>query len=260
MHRFVLITLLLVWPATAEAAERIISLKPNITEIVFALGAGDRVVGVTSWCNFPHAATKLPKVADYLRPNVEAVLALKPDLIIASKENGLRRPIERLRAHGIAVLLVEFSGIAQTLDAIEEIGEAVGQSKEAAQLVAGLRATFAETVAQVTAPPKRVLLLVGKNPWVAAGPKSFFGQLLEAAGGVNVITAPKPAYPYLSLERIIAAQADVIVDASGKMGGKPAGLPRPLRGLAMTPIDLELLRAGPRIGEGMRALREAIIE
>ncbi|MBI2342773.1 MAG: ABC transporter substrate-binding protein [Deltaproteobacteria bacterium] len=239
--------------------QRIISLKPNITEILFAIGAGDQVVGVTQWCNMPQEARTRPKVADYLRPNLEAVLALRPDLIITSRENALRRPIERLEQAGIALVMVDFSTLDKTLKAIGQIGRRTGHTAEAKALRQQLQETVRRYRGSMSYAPKPALLLVADKPLIAAGPRSLLGELLDIVGGSNVVTAAHPAYPRLGLEQLLATKPEVIIMSTGQ-----AQAPHVPGGRAMTwrtvVVPVDLLRAGPRLVDGLAALHTALWE
>ncbi|MBI4238058.1 MAG: ABC transporter substrate-binding protein [Deltaproteobacteria bacterium] len=238
--------------------QRIVSLKPNITEILFALGVGDRVVGVTTWCDFPAAARALPKVADYVRPNLEAILALRPDLVIASRENSLRAPIERLSQWQIPVLLTDFTSVESLRTAITAIATRVGAEPAGARLTQQIAAAIAPPPTAAT-PAPRVLLLVGHYPPVAAGPASLLGELLRYAGAQNVITAPQPLYPQLSREQLLALQPDVILDAATSMEGvSNSNAKCKMQNTKCKMVDIDLLRAGPRVAAGIAALRDAI--
>ncbi len=252
---------------TTPPAQRIISLKPNITELLFALGAGKRVVGVTRWCNYPAAARRLPKVADYIAPNLEAVFALKPDLVIAAKENSIAQPIEQLQARGIPVLLVNFSTLNETWEAIRTIGARIGAKVEARQLLAALYASVARIADGATGERPRVLFLTSRTPLIAAGPSSLLGELLVLAGGTNVVSATAPAYPQISLERVIAEKPQIVIDVSDSMESQGATRTAAVHDAAPLPalprirvraVDIDRLRAGPRLGEGLEALREAM--
>lgn len=222
--------------AHAHAAQRIVSLKPNITEILFAIGVGDRVVGVSSWCDYPARAQSLPAVADYLQPNVEKILTLHPDVVLTSTENSLRAPIDQLQRLGVLVEVLTFDTVAHTIAAIDTIGRIVNVTPAATQLAAQLR----DAVAKFSTPTPRAkpsaLLLVAHEPMIAAGPSSFLGELLTLSGANNVITARTPAYPRLSQERVHALHPDVTIDAD----------------------PIEIFRPGPRLVDGIRLLRERI--
>jgi iron complex transport system substrate-binding protein len=247
------VCLLIVWaiPARLAAAQRIVSLKPNVTEILFAIGAGDRVVGVTRWCNFPPAAAALPKVADYLRPNIEAVLALEPDLLIASRENSIRRPVERLANQGIEILLLDFRTIDETLTSITHIGHAVGRDTAASHLVRQMRMALVPVTRDGHTRP-RTLLLIDHHPLVAAGPSSLLGEMIERAGGTNVIAARHPPYPILGREHLLALQPELVIDVAHQ------GLGRSATDLSSHHLNMDHFRPGPRLVEGFTALRTTI--
>ena len=246
MHkRLIIAALLFCVTHVAHAADRIVSLKPNITEILFAIGAGDRVVGVTTWCDYPAAARKLPKVADYVQPNVEMILAQHPDLILTSTENSLRAPIEQLTRLGLRVEILSFTTVAQLLQSIEKIGALVDASAAAGQMATRLRGTIAQLHTARTNHPPRALLLVAQNPMIAAGPSSLLGELLEIAGGTNVVTARAPTYPHLSAERVMALRPDVVLQVDDENAPTPPNV---------TTIPTALLRPGPRLPEGLQLL------
>src|SRR5437868_2923689 len=122
-------------PALAQTYSRILSLKPNITEILFFLGVGDRVVSDTTYCTRPEAAKKLPKVADYIQVFPEVALSLQPDLILGSTENSSQKEVYFLIDRGKTVKLFPFSTLAETMQSIEAIGTLVGKSEEAKKIV-----------------------------------------------------------------------------------------------------------------------------
>lgn len=234
---------------------RIVSLKPNVTEILFAIGAGDRVVGVTTWCDYPPAAARLPKVADYVAPNVEQVLALHPDLAVGSMENALSQPVRQLESSGVRVALFPFDSLDATWASIRAIGAAVGAPAAADALVHRMReAMRTMRIAWGAAPTPRVLIAVGRRPLVAAGPRSFLGELLRWANGANVVTTTAVAYPRLSRETLLASNPDVLIDLGGGMGEPESDWP----GGRVQPLPTALFRPGPRLAEGLRALGGAV--
>lgn len=250
------LVLLLCWTSLVVAAtpQRIVSLKPNITEILFALGAGERVVGVTTWCNIPAAAQKLPKIADYIRPNVEAIAALRPDLVISSEENSQAAPIMQLRALKIPVTLLPFATIDDTLRSIRALGAATNTGDAARTLVDHLT----HALAPRTLPRSpRVLQLVGTTPPIAAGPASLLGELLARTGAHNLITTRTPAYPQLSPEAVLALRPDRILLAASDANmidvRTTLGTTAPI-----VTIDPDLFRPGPRMDQAFQALQRAI--
>lgn len=199
----------------AQTPTRIVSLKPNITELLFAIGAGDRVVGVTTWCNKPDAAKKLPKIADYIKPNIEKILALEPDLVIGSEENSIKEPIRVMERSGIKTLLLQFKTLDDFYRSTIKLGEAVGHSDKASELVNNLKITIEQpaTNNRTQDPRPKTLIVVGKRPLVAAGSGTFLGELVEIAGGKNIIDG-KISYPSINMETVIAKDPDVILDLS----------------------------------------------
>jgi iron complex transport system substrate-binding protein len=207
-------------PASAASA-RIVSTSPSITETLFALGV-DRVVGVSSFCRFPAAATRLPKVGSFLRPDTERIAALRPDLVIV--HDGPNDVPRQLAALGIRSIVVERGTLAGVYSSIRDIGAAAGVTDRADRLIAQLRGRLdAVRAAAATRPPKRVLVIMGRQPGtlsdlVAVGRGSYVNDIVTAAGGVNVLDDPKlPDYPRISMETVIRLQPDLIVDA-GDMG------------------------------------------
>ncbi len=198
-------------------ARRIVSLAPSITETLFALGAGPEVVGVSTYCDYPPAATKLPKVGSFLTPNVEAIVALRPTLVIGLAISSNQRETAALRSMGIGFAMVSEESLADIRDGITKIGAAVGRSKEATALVAQINSKIDQVSARLkdTNSPK-VLMLVGHQPIVAVGRGTFLDDLLKLAHAVNIAGRASQQWPRLSIEYVIAMAPDVIID--GQMG------------------------------------------
>jgi iron complex transport system substrate-binding protein len=261
--RLVVIVLLCALAVPAAAApRRIVSLAPSVTETLFALGVGDRVVGVSSYCDYPEAATHIDKVGTFLQPNVERILARRPDLVIAVPSPGNRAPVERLRDLGLRVLIVNPERIAEILDAIRGIADAVGEPDAGARLIADIERDVRAVEARVAgATPVRTLLLVGRAPFVAAGAGTYQDELVTRGGGVNIAAQTGQHWPNLSLEYIVAQAPQVIIDAS--MGSEEAAdggaavalwndfptLPAVRDHRIHGYRAYELLRPGPRVAE-----------
>lgn len=206
----------------AASPARIVSTSPSITETVFALGLGDRLVGVSSYCRYPVAAAKLPKVGSFLRPETELIAQLRPDLVILhAGPNNVRTQLFALR---IASVTVDRGTLASVYSSIRAIGAAAEVSDRAARLITDLDGRL-EAVRREAAkqPSKKVLIIVGRQPGtlsdlVAVGRGSYLNDLVKIAGGVNVLDdAGLPEYPRISMETVIRLQPDLIVDA-GDMG------------------------------------------
>ena len=214
------------YAATAQApAMRIVSTSPSITETLFALGLGSRVVGVSRFCRFPPAVAALPKVGTFLQPDAELIARLTPDLtIINSKANDIDRRLTTLR---IPFVTVEQGGLATVFESIRAIGRAAGIPARATSLIGDIESRLNRIRAAVAGrKPQRVLLIVGRRPGtltdlVAVGRSSYMSDLATIAGGVNVLAdSALPQYPRISMETVIRLAPDVIIDA-GDMGDTP---------------------------------------
>lgn len=195
---------------------RIVSTAPGITEMLFAAGLGDRVVGVTNFCHYPPEVLKLPKVGTYLQPNLEVIAALRPDLVvIETNPVQLQAKLGRL---GLKVLELNYDRIAGIYRSLGEIGVAAGVPDRAAAKVKEIRGGLEAIRASAASRPKRrILFVVGRTPgalegMVGVGRSSYLNEVMELAGGVNVLAGAPAAYPKLSLEEILARNPEVIVD------------------------------------------------
>jgi len=211
--------------AASAPPKRIVSLAPAVTETLFALGEGGAVVGVSQYCDYPPAATHLPKVGTFLTPNVEAIAALRPDLIIGPGLSSSRREVRTLEAMGYPTLTVDDDSLAGIEQSITRIGARTGQQKAAVTLLAtiqdhieGVRARLRHTR------PRKVVMLVGHEPIVAVGRGTFLDDLLHLAGADNIADLSAQSWPRLSIEYIIAMRPEVILDgAMGSDANTPAG-------------------------------------
>ena len=253
-------------PVVAADAHRVISLAPSVTETIFALGAGDRLVGVSAHCDYPPAARTITRVGTFVTPNIERIIATHPDVVIAVPSPGNQRPVEGLRDLGLRVVVVDAHSVAELEAAIVTIGETVGRPVEARALVAHIEAQFDAVRARVAlAPPRRVLLLVGHSPLIAAGAGTVQDELIRRAGGVNVAASAGRGWPHLSIEFAIAAAPEVIIDTGMEAGGGSdtfwrafPSLPAVRDGRVSGFAGDALLRPGPRIGEAVETLARRI--
>lgn len=218
--RLALAALLWLWVPTASAADpparRIVSTAPSITETLFALGLGGRVAGVTTFCNYPEEARRLPKIGTYIQPNLEVIVSLRPDLVVV--ENNPIRLREKLEALGLRVLELRFTSVADIHRSIERLGQVARVPERAEALNRSIRSQL-EEIRRRTAPlPKRsMLFLVGRSPnalegLIAVGRASYLNELIAVAGGANIFRDAPTAYPKVSLEEVLARDPEVIVD------------------------------------------------
>ena len=203
-----------------EKPRRIVSTAPSITEALFALGLGGQVVGVSRFCDFPPEVQKLPKVGTYLKPDAEAIARLAPDLVILQGN-----PIElanRLNALHIAFVEVPHGTLNDVYAGIEIIAQAAGTPERAAGLVSQIQNGLNSIAAKARAlPSPRVLVVVDRrqgmlSDLVAIGPDNYVNQVLQIAGGNNVLAkAGLPQYPHISLETVLRENPEVVLDMSG---------------------------------------------
>lgn len=256
-------------PAFASP-RRIVSLKPNITEILFALGVGDRVVGVTKYCDYPEEAKKLPKVADYTRPFVEPIIALKPDLVIGSKEESSRKAVLALQDMGIGVAIFPFTTLDETISSIRGIADIVGETQKGEAVIKKMEGRL-KLLKERWADSNnvKVLVVVGKRPIIVAGHGTYIDEVLYMAGGRNVVPQNSVRYPRWSLENIIVSNPDVIIDmAMESEEAQAAGLRywdnlrtvNAVRNGRIYPLSISVLRPSQRIADGVEKLAEVIHE
>lgn len=201
------------WPQMARAQSRIISLKPNITEIVFQLSAGARLVGATTYCNHPEAAKKLSRVADYIRADAEKILKLQPDLILASKENSSQKEIQFLMERGIPVEIFSFTTLDQTKASIAKLGKVLGKNTQAKELLQQMELGLSELKKSREGQPVwKTLVVVGYDPLVVVGGQNFMDDALGYLGLKNVAQHSQIKYPTWSTEQVIRSAPELIIE------------------------------------------------
>ncbi|MBW2147583.1 MAG: cobalamin-binding protein [Deltaproteobacteria bacterium] len=198
---------------------RIIALAPSITEILFVVGAGGRVVGVSQNSEFPEAARNLPRVGPYHRPNLEKIIALQPDLVIATADGTPKALVDELDRLEIPTYAINPGSVEQIVRSIRNIGVAVRapNTETVAQKMEKAIACIRNAVKKVTYRPK-VLYQLGLNPLVSAGKGTFSDNVITLAGGLNLARDLSGKYPRLSMEQIIIQRPDVIIASTM---GKP---------------------------------------
>lgn len=249
--------------AWCDAPARVVSLKPSITDTIYALGLGERLVGVTRYCDAPEGLKKPAVVADYTKPYAERIVSLQPDLVLGSRENSSRRSIENLERMGIAVKLFPFETLEQSIVSAEGIAQALGVPKRGSELARTMRRALSEMKKRYARKKQTSLLVVwGTRPIVVAGAGTFMDDAIAAIGCENAMGKTRVRYPKISLEEIVALEPDVILDLS--MGSeKESSAPKPwektpavkARIIRMQANDF---RAGPHLIEGLRMLAKAI--
>jgi len=243
---------------------RLVSLAPNITEILYALGAGTRVVGVTTYCNYPPEVTGTRRVGDFSNPSLERIVTLEPDLVfLTSHEQGPL--LSKLEGLGLRAFVVYPQTIAELQGMIGEIGALIGCEDEAETLAAEIGGLW-KGAAEERRP--RVFLEITEDPLMTVGDDSFVGEMIRLAGGENIAHDLPRRYAVISPERVIAADPEVIIvahpGASRETVGQRLGWGRieaVRSGRVYDDIDPDLImRAGPRVVQGVAALRACISE
>lgn len=198
-----------------DKPQRVVSLAPSITEIVFALDQGHRLQGVTTYSDFPPEAVKLPKVGSYVHLDLEKIVALKPDLCIAIKDGNPRVIAQRLESLKIPVYAVDPNNLETIMKTVLEIGTLLNAKDRANQLVQDmdLRIQKVKSLVAKTTHRPRVFLQIGVSPIVSAGTHTFIHELIVIAGGTNLSAGPIP-YPRFSREKVLALSPEIIIITS----------------------------------------------
>ena len=248
--------------------DRFVSLAPNLTEIAYAIGAGERLVGNTTFCNYPEEAKNVTKVGDTLQPSIERLLTLRPQLVLVSTASQLEAFTSQLNEHQIAVYINDPRDLEGVFRSITGLGDALNEPIAAEELVKQLRAR-AEAVERAVAgrPPVRVFFQLSGQPLYTAGKTSFVTNLIERAGGRSVTSDVNEAWPRLSDEAALASLPEAVIMLSGESMG-PGSNTRVAPALRNSPavrtgrlysIDGELLtRPGPRLVDGLEQIARAL--
>jgi iron complex transport system substrate-binding protein len=250
---------------TIEALpERIVSLAPANTEIVYSLGIFDRVVGVTTWDNYPAQVTDVAKVGDFTTPNLEAIAAARPDLILVT--GGVQADvISKLEGVGAKVVVVDPQTLEGVYSAIGMVAKITGTTVKGDAVVAGMKKDLAAITAKLTgAEPVKSFIEIGWNPLFTAGPGTLLDDLLVKAGGVNVVK--ENGYVGYSVEQLVTDQPEVYLGTVSSIGDLGAFRKRPgcsalpaVKAGRVYPLDDDLVsRPGPRVIKGVREIAAAL--
>ena len=252
----------------AKAPSRVVSMAPNVTEMLFALGLEEKVVAVTPFCDYPPEAQSKTHLGG-TNPSIEQILALKPDLVLAPQDiiqPGLLQSLDRVK---VPTFVLQAAQLEDVLAQIQTVARMFDRSKAGDELAATIRQRIAvvKERTQSLAHP-RVLYVLNTDPLQTVGPGSFIHQLIEAAGGANIAAGTLTAYPRLALEEVLALDPELIVFPVGTAEGIPAEEQQQWRRwsslsavkhnrLVLVPSVL-VDRPGPRIVEGLELLAKAI--
>ncbi len=272
LSRALLTTACLLAASTAAAEpQRIISLAPSVTETIFALGLGDKLVGVSVYCDYPPEVATIDRVGTFLTPNVEAIVAKRPDVIIAVPSPGNQNPVDALQRLGLRVVIVDPNTVKEIEESLVTIGRVLGHEADGRALVARIEERLAAGRARLAgASERKVLMVIGQTPLIAVGAGTFQDELIRMAHGINLAAQAGGMWPHLSLEFAIAAAPQVIIDTT--MGNEErTGVGAALAFWSAFPTipavrerrvygykAFQLLHPGPRIPEAFEAIARFI--
>lgn len=243
--------------------ERAVSLAPNLTEIVFAVGAGDKLVGVTTFCDYPAEALKIQKIGDTQTPNIENIIALKPQIVLVSTASQMENFSQTLEQQGITVFVTDPNGLEDIYKTVYQVGEIFGYGEKAREIVGDLKRRVADVEARTTSSiDTKVFLQISKEQLFTVGRDSFMTDLISRAGGASVTSNVATAYPKISKETALALNPDAIILSDSEDNREPNDVFRnspAVKNGKIFKINAELLsRPGPRIVDGLEQMAKAL--
>ncbi len=252
----------------AKRPARVVSLAPSMTEILYSLGLDEEIVGVTEYCDYPPQARAKPKVG-YSNPNLESIVALRPDLVLAPSTFLRADTLAKLEQLKIPTFILEAKAIEEIPSHVQTIGRMMDRAQAGDRVATEMRRQIAAIKARVQERPRlRVLYVLNSQPLITVGPGSFIHQMIELAGGVNVAGRAQAPYPRLSLEEVLKEDPEVLIFPIGGAESVPEGEQQQWRRWPTLSavkhrrfhqIAADLLnRPGPRIAQGLEALARVI--
>ena len=252
---------LLLVSSNQHPVSRVVSLVPGVTEIIYALGAQDKLVGVVAQCDYPPNIKK-PIVGSFSSPNLERILAQSPEIVFVAggEQKYLWRKLKEL---GIQIRIVSPENLQEIYQSILEIGELLDEKDRADSLVKSLKKEFVGTVSELPLQKRRVLIEISDNPLITCGEGSFLDELILLAGGINIAHHIKKPYPIVSAEFVVKSNPNVIItthsgsNPAERLGWELVSAVKEDR--IYRDIDPNIiLRPGPRVILGIKELRKRI--
>ncbi len=252
----------------AKVPLRVVSLAPSITEMLFALGLDEQIVGVTEFCDFPAAAAGKPKIG-YANPNLESLIALRPDMIVAPREFHRANVLAKLDELKVPVFLLEATSLENIFSHIHQLGRIFDRSPIAHTVTSAMRKRMADLTSRTEHLPRtRVLYVINSHPLITVGPGSYIHQMIGLAGGINVASGASTAYPRLAMETVLTEDPEVLIFPVGSVETVPRREQDEwLRWTTLTAVRQQRLREvsadalnrpGPRVMEGLEQLARVI--
>jgi iron complex transport system substrate-binding protein len=260
-----------------EPPERIVSLAPSITEIVYALGLGNRLVGVTTYCDYPEEAKKKPKIGGMVNPSLETVVSLKPDIVLMTTDGNPKEFEDRLRSLNVKTYVFRARRLSELPQGIRGMGSVLGVKERADKLANRIEEAInkfrdkrretskyknSSLVSRHSPPKKRILFIIWPEPLIVAGPGTAMDDVVTLLSAQNIASKAKVPYPKYSIEEIIYQDPDIIFIGIGNMNMKDVsdGLLRKISMVTAVKKDAvfymsdRLHRLGPRIVEGIEEM------
>jgi iron complex transport system substrate-binding protein len=246
-----------------ERVERVISLAPSLTENIFAVGAGDRLVGVTKFCNYPEAAQKIQQVGDTLSPNIETIIALKPQIVFVSTASQLETFMKTLEAQGITVFVTNPKDLNGVLANLRQLGEIFGTPEHTTILLNELQERIVAAQEQSLDKPKiKTFVQISKEPLFTIGKESFLTEIIDRAGGTSVTKEVATAYPKISKETALALNPDALILSESPDNLEPNDVFKnspAVKNKKVFRINADILsRPSPRIVDALEQIAEAL--
>lgn len=256
----------------AEPPDRIISLAPNITEILFALGLGDRVVGVTNFCDYPAEAKKKQKIGGMSNPSLEGVLSLRPDIVILTTDGNPKEFEERLHSLKMRTYVFKARRLSELPQAVREMGLSLDVTERANSFADKIETavnrlkTKRQETSIINSQRKKVLFIIWPEPLIVAGPGTAVDDAITLLGGKNLASRAKAPYPKYSMEEIIRQSPDVIIIGGGHVNMREISskLLKRLRNVPAVKnekvfyVGDGLYRLGPRVIKGIEEMSECL--
>ena len=257
-----------------EKIDRVISLAPSLTEMIFAAGAGNKLVGVTTYCNYPEAATKIEKIGDTQTPNIEKIIALKPQIVFVSTDSQLQAFSRTLDEQGIAVYVTNPKTLDEIFANLRQIGDLLGTSKQADDAANALIVRvhsvrqqaryYGDLSAAAQGDNPRVFVQISNEPLFTIGKDSFLTDIVEQTGGVSVTRDVPTGYPTLSKETAAALNPDVIFLSDSEDNRQPNAAfkdSKAVKNGRMYRINADIIsRPGPRLVDALEEIASKLKE
>ncbi len=246
----------------AETPNRIISLAPSVTEILFAAGLGDNVVGVTTFCDYPPEAKRKAKIGGMSNPSLEAVVSLKPDIVVMTTDGNPQEFEHKLRLMRIKTYVFEAVTLSELPDGIKKMGMALDAEEKFNSLASEMEQAIDKFTTKKTANGKKVLFIIWPEPLIVAGPRTASDNAINLLGGINIAKNAKSRYPKYSIEEIIRQSPDVIIigkmhedikKVSSRLLKRVSSVPA-VKNKKVFYVGDSLYRLGPRVIKGIEEL------